>query len=252
MCARARAGVYGLIVCGLISLRYFPNVFKERCPKMSPNKISTLPNRGTTQIVLSAWDAMLWTYREQAVLAANQVRMADGDVRGSGLALDRIGESGIAVSATINGQLAAHEDAYAIDAFVRAYLHDDGVVRGRDSNYVVITRATARGQAIRPVRVDLPRPEMVVAKNDKGAPIKLYDHNRNLIGFKQEWRDGLTPEMWQAAQDAQAAFHRLFLSLLDAMCGKRFGSRMVSERGLTGYEESLTTPPTMTHVCPAG
>lgn len=188
---------------------------------------------------------MLWAYRDQAVLAANQVRMANGEIRGSGLALEKLGESGLLVSATINGQLAAHQDAFAIDGFVRAYLSDETAVRGRDSHYVVITRAASAGQAIRAVRADLATPELVVAKNEKGAPIKLYDHNRNLIGFKQQWRDGLSPELWQAVQDAQAAFHRLFLCLLDAMSGKVFGSHAVEGRGLTGYEESLTTPPTI-------
>ena len=196
-------------------------------------------------IQLSAWNAMLWAYRDQSVLSANQVRMANGEIKGSGLALEKLGESGLLVSATINGQLAAHEDAFAIDGFVRGYLSDETAVRGRDSHYVVITRAVTAGQAIRPSRGDLATPEQVVAKNEKGAPIKLYDHNRNLIGFRQEWRDGLTPALWQSMQDAQAAFHTLFLCLLDAMCGKSFGSHHVKGRGLTGYEESLTTPSTL-------
>ena len=217
---------------------------------MLPHRSHVLPvdlpvDNFRQSIQLSAWGAMLWAYRDQAVLAANQVRMADGDIKGSGLALERVAESGLVISATINGQLAAHEDAFAIDAFVRGYLSDETAVRGRDSHYVVITRSVSAGQAIRPVRADLAKPELVVAKNEKGAPIKLYDHNRNLVGFKQEWRDGLTPELWQSMQAAQAAFHHLFQCLLDAMCGKRFGSHSVKGRGLTGYEESLTTPPTI-------
>jgi hypothetical protein len=213
---------------------------------MIPTRSRVLPMiSNDVPVVLTAWQSMLWAYRDQAVLAANQVRLADGQIRGSGLALERVGESGLMVSATINGQLAAHEDAFAIDDFVRGYLSDETAVRGRDSHYVVITRATSAGQAIRPVRADLAKPEMVIAKNEKGAPIKLYDVNRNLIGFKQEWRDGLTPDLWQSMQDAQAAFHHLFLCLLDAMCDRRFGSHEVQGRGLTTYEESLTTPPTI-------
>ena len=202
-------------------------------------------------ITLPAWNAVLWAYRDQAVLAANRVRMRDGSVKSMGLAIEALFETGVA-SATINGALAAHEDAFAIDDFVRGYLNDETAVRGRDSHYVVITRAASVGQAIRPVRVDLATPELVVAKNEKGAPIKLYDHNRNLIGFKQEWRDGLTPELWKSMQDAQAAFHHLFLCMLDAMSGKRFGSHKVQGRGLTAYEESLTTPSIVREVRAAG
>jgi hypothetical protein len=211
---------------------------------MIPTRSRVLPKiSNDVPVVLTAWQSMLWAYRDQAVLAANQVRLADGQIRGSGKMLENMGQTGVVVSATINGALAAHEDAFAIDAFVRGYLSDETAVRGRDSHYVVITRATSAGQAIRPVRADLAKPEMVIAKNEKGAPIKLYDANRNLIGFKQEWRDGLTPDLWQSMQDAQAAFHNLFLCLLDAMSGKRFGSHHVQGRGLTVYEESLTTTP---------
>lgn len=208
-----------------------------------PRDNSVLPKeKHQPFMVITAWAAMLWAYREQAVLAANRVQLANGDVRNSSAVLERISESGLLSSATINGQLAAHEDAFAIDAFVREYLSDEKAVRGRDSHYVVITRAAAQGQHIRAVRADLPTPELVVAKNEKGADIKLYDVNRNFVGFKQEWKHGVTPALWQSMQDAQAAFHQLFLCLLDAMSGKRFGGHMVAGRGLTVYEESLTTP----------
>lgn len=221
----------------------FGSNLKIAPPPTSP----TLPN-----VKMTAWGAMLWAYQNQAVLAANQVRMANGDVKGSGYMLENFAERGVGVSGSINGLLAAHEDAFAIDEFVRGYLSDETAVRGRDSHYVVITRAASAGQAIRPVRVDLATPELVVAKNEKGAPIKLYDHNRNLIGLRQEWRDGLTPDLWHSMQSAQAAFHNLFLCLLDAMSGKRFGSHKVEGRGLTGYEESLTTPSIVREVRAAG
>ena len=220
-----------------------PACIKKAWSPMSPS---------SPDVVFTAWAAMLWAYRDQAVLAANRVVLANGDGRSSGHALERLGESGFMVSASINGALAAHEDAFAIDDFVRGYLSDETAVRGCDSHYVVITRAASKGQAIRPVRVDLLPPELVVAKNLSGAPIKLYDRNRNLVGFKQEWRDGVSPEAWASLQKAQAAFYQLFLCLLDAMSGKRFGGHHVQGRGLTVYEESLTRVSIVHPVCAAG
>jgi len=226
---------------------------------MLPSYSRVTPCRNSeAPVVLSAWQTMIWTYQDQAVLAANQVREAGGDVRSAARAMERVGEVGVVSSASVAGALAAHEDAHAIDAFIKAVLCDPEDERGRDYRYITISRAAVLGQPIRPVRHDLAMPERIVAKNEHGAPIKDYDDNRNLIGYRMVWRDGLTPHAWELAQAAQAAFHRIFLWLLEQLDGRRFGCHVVQgtglgtglgegglvadrDGGLTGYEESLTT-----------
>ncbi len=176
-----------------------------------PPKHKDQPPKADLRREIKPWRALVWAYADECVGVATNVPDGHHLYVSNGLTQTTYGER--MARGSINGALDAHEDAFAIDAFVyRACGGREGV-----KPYHAI-RAAAEQRKIIPAEPAIPalvcRPKL----NTRGRPEMLYPLNRNdqpylcLVAY-----DGFPPDEADRMRRAHAAFHALFLNVLACM-----------------------------------
>ena len=188
---------------------------------MHPNTAFILPKtsdqlpKADLRREITPWRALVWAYHDEALRAATNGLTADQrDRPGSadnGMAEVRYGER--MARGTVGGWLPAHEDAFAIDAWLW------WACGGRDGAkpYQRIVAAAEKRVPIAP-RIDVPLIQCVPVLNKRGEPKLIYPMGRTdraylcVITF-----EGVPREKAEALQRAHAAFYELFTAVLVAM-----------------------------------
>jgi len=173
-----------------------------------PPKYRNQPPKADLRRDITPWQALVWAYADECVGVATNVPDSHHLYVANGLCQTTYGER--MARGTINGALDAHEDAFAIDAFVYK------ACGGRDGlkPYHRIRAAAERRTIVPP---SLVVPELVCRPklNAKGRPEMYYPLNRNdrpylcLVTY-----DGFPPEEAAQLRRAHAAFYDLFCRVL--------------------------------------
>lgn len=154
---------------------------------------------------ISAWGALKWAYADQSVRAATHCGSEPAFYCSNGLALMRVGETGIGGGA-INGLLEAHPDAWAIDNLVANWFDEWPEWRNGVAFYAESRRLPPALEQLPRFRIEGPR------LTAKGNPVQLYRD------FGAKDHPYLCPlEIQEGYDDAQIERHRQFLVMFDAM-----------------------------------
>lgn len=159
---------------------------------------------------ISAWGALKWAYADQSVRAATHCGSEPAFYCSNGLALMRVGETGIGGGA-INGLLEAHPDAWAIDNLVANWFDEWPEWRNGVAVYAESRRLPPSVEQLPRFKVDGPK------LNAKNNPVVLYSARggRSAYLCPLEVSEGAT----QADIDRHAAFLAMFNAMLDIMPG---------------------------------
>lgn len=171
----------------------------------------------------TAWRALVWAYADEHVRAAtNFPRKDEQSYASNGLALMRLGETGIGGGA-IHGLLEAHQDAFAIDALVAAWFEEWPEWRNGVAVYAERRRLPPRPE-------DLPRFAIVgPERNAKGNPREIWNAN----GRKDyPFLCPLEVAGWHPAEiEKHAQFIVLFDELLVVMKGLKLDKWVITSTG---------------------
>lgn len=159
---------------------------------------------------ITAWGALKWAYADEQVRAATHCNGEPALYCSNGLALVRVGETGIG-GGTINGLLDAHPDAWAIDNLVANWFDEWPEWR-------IGVEVYAEKRQLPPSVDRLPRLRIAGPKrNAKGNPIVLYNDRggRSAYLCLLEIEEGCTG----ADVQRHAAFLEMFKAMLEVMAG---------------------------------
>lgn len=210
-------------------------------PRGKPEAVK-LPSLAASKREITAWGVLIWAYANENVRASGGIEPARRDYS-TALAMQRWGETG--VKASLDGWWSCHIDAVVIDAKVR------DLVNGLQ--YTRIARAAEARVPISPIpqlEETVPHPEIV--NTGRGNAPKVVRHPVS----RREWYcpviwEGPTPAERARAERLQASMHGVFIAVLDALIGMdRLEKWIVTSRGLTNCDESLTSESRIHAVCP--
>ena len=178
---------------------------------------------------ISAFKLLTWTYADERVRAASDGGELGPQVQSStllGRLMDGVEGTG---RGTINGFMEIHDDALSVDALVWAWFDQNWSHRAYLASYLERRVAPPHPSTLEPER-RTPR------LRANGKPYVIYDRNRNAMGVLEDVVG------FDAKQIEYATFHyALFVGLLDVLRGVKLKKWKVLGRGLTVYEESLTS-----------
>jgi hypothetical protein len=157
---------------------------------------------------ITPWRALVWAYADECVGVATNAPDDHHLYVSNGLTQTTYGER--VARGSINGALDAHEDAFAIDAFLyRACGGKEGL-----KPYHKLRDAAERRKPV-PASIVVPAIQCVPRLNRKGAPEMVYPLNRNdhpylcLVTY-----EGYPADKAAAMRRAHAAFYDLFINVL--------------------------------------
>lgn len=168
------------------------------------NLASLASQRADLRREITAWGALVWAYADQHVRAATHCGSEPALYCSNGLALIRVGETGIGGGA-INGLLEAHPDAWAIDNLVANWFDEWPEWRHGVAVYAEKRRPPPAAEQLTTFRICGPK------YSAKGHPVVLYNDR----GGRSAYLCVLDVE--EGATEADVERHRAFLAMFSAL-----------------------------------
>lgn len=171
----------------------------------------------------TAWKALVWAYADQNVRAATHCGSEPAYYCSNGLAVMRMGETGIGRGA-INGMLEAHPDSWAIDNLVANWFEEWPEWRNGVAVYAESRRPPPQAQRLPRFRILGPH------LTAKGNPVHIYrDWGAKDHPFlcPLDIEEGYTVKMIQR----HIEFLALFEAMLDVMTGLKLEKWKIIGRG---------------------